>query len=300
MTGCTRNSATTARKGGFADKPIARFARALFPVFSKLAPGMASKVALRLFLSPPRFKRPGWERSFLDSAAKETLVSDGRLFRTYAWGAGPRTIVMCHSWGGRGSQLGSFIEPLTSAGFRVVAFDAPAHGDSVGHRTDMMEYSSAINVVVSHYGPVHGILGHSFGAGNSLFAWHRFRFNVGRMALIGCFSDATWVTERFGEILGIPQVILAGMRTRLEHRYDGELNWASLDIRTLAENFAGDLLFVHDRDDHEIPYFHAERLASAISRRGVSLLTTSGLGHRRIVRSQEVISRVADFFRTEV
>jgi pimeloyl-ACP methyl ester carboxylesterase len=296
MTASTQNRPAAATKGGFADKPAARFARSLFPAFSKLAPGMAAKFALRLFLSPPRPKAPKWERPFIESAAIGTLTSYERPFTTYVWGTGPRTIVMCHSWGGRGSQLGHFIGPLTGAGIRVVAFDAPDHGQSDGSRTDMMEYSSAINAVVSHFGPVHGILGHSFGAGNALFAWHRFEFDVERMALIGCFSNAMWVTERFGEILGIPRAVLVEMRAALERKYDGKLNWASLDIGKFAQRFPGDLLIVHDRDDHEIPYFHAENLVSTASRTGATLLSTSGQGHRRILRDREVIRKVTAFF----
>ena len=237
-----------------------------------------------------------WERPFAERAIMGTLAAHDKPFTTYTWGSGERTIVMCHSWGGRASQLGNFIEPMTAAGFRVVGFDAPAHGASAGKQTDMMVYSAAINAVVTHFGPVHGILGHSFGAGNSLFAWNRFGFDVPRMALIGCFSNATWVTERFGEILGISKAILANMRSALEQRYEGKLNWDSIDIGKFAHSFPGDLLMVHDRDDHEIPYFHAEKIMATAVRPGVSLMSTSGLGHRRILRDRLVIAQVTEFF----
>ena len=282
--------------GGFADKPVAKFARSLFPLFAKLTPDAAANFALKLFLSPPRVKTPGWERPFAESATIDTLLVHDKPFRTYTWGRGDRTIVMCHSWGGRSTQLGNFIEPMVAAGLQVVGFDAPAHGASAGKQTDMMEYSAAINAVVAHFGPVHGILGHSFGAGNSLFAWDRFGFNVPRMALIGCFSNATWVTDRFGEILGIPKVVLVKMRAELEQRYEGKLNWASLDIGSFAQRFPGELLMVHDRDDQEIPYFHAEKIMATAARPGVTLVSTSGQGHRRILRDRQVITRVADFF----
>lgn len=285
-------------RGGFADKPVAKFARSLFPAFARLAPNAAANLALKLFLSPPRVKTPNWERPFIENATAGELAVYDRPFKTYCWGSGERTIVMCHSWGGRASQLGHFIEPLTAAGFRVVGFDAPAHGGSTGKQTDMMEYSAAINTVVAHFGPVHGVLGHSFGAGNALLSWNRFRFDVPRMALIGCFSNATWVTERFGEILGIPKAVLVEMRATLERRYEGELNWASLDIGTFALRFPGSLLMVHDRDDSEIPYFHAEKIIETAARPGVALMSTSKQGHRRILRDQQVIARVTEFFGT--
>lgn len=296
MTERVQHASGASVRGGFADKPIAKFARLLFPAFARFTPGAVANFALKLFLSPPRIKTPSWERPFIESAVTGTLSVYDRPFRTYAWGSGERTIVMCHSWGGRASQLGNFIGPLTAAGFRVVAFDAPAHGASAGKQTDMMEYSSAVNAVVTHFGSVCGILGHSFGAGNSLFAWDRFGFDVPCMALIGCFSNATWVTDRFGEILGIPKAVLLEMRAMLEWRYEGKLNWASLDIGKFAQNFPGELLMVHDHDDLEIPYFHAEKILAMAMRPSVRLMSTRGQGHRRILRDQQVIARVVDFF----
>ena len=296
MTELVQHGAGAAARGGFADKPVAKFARSLFPLFARLAPNAAAKFALKLFLSPPRVKTPSWEKPFIAGAVTGTLSVYERTFRTYIWGTGDRTVVLCHSWGGRASQLGKFIEPLTAAGFRVIGFDAPAHGASPGNSTDMMEYSSAINAVIDHFGPVHGILGHSFGAGNSLFAWERFRFDVSRMALIGCFSNATWVTNHFGEILGIPKNVLIEMRAALERRYEGKLNWAAIDIGRFAQDYPGELLMVHDRDDHEIPYFHAEKIIESAARADVTLMSTSKQGHRRILRNQQVIDRVTEFF----
>ena len=296
MTDIVQPPSGASAPGGFANKPLAKFARSLFPLLARLTPDLAAHFALKLFLSPPRVKTPGWERSFAESATIGTLIVNGKPFRTYTWGSGDRTVVMCHSWGGRSSQLGKFIEPMNATGFRVVGFDAPAHGGSTGKQTDMMEYSAAVHAVVTHFGPVHGILGHSFGAGNSLFAWDRFGFNVPRMALIGCFSNATWVTDRFGEILGIPKAVLVKMRTELERRYEGKLNWASLDIGTFAQRFPGELLMVHDRDDQEIPYHHVEKIIATAARPDVALMSTSGQGHRRILRDRQVIARVTEFF----
>ena len=52
-------------------------------------------------------------------------------------------------------------------------------------------------------------------------------------------------------------------------------------------------LIVHDRDDHDVPYAHGEEIALAWP--GAELLTTSGLGHRAVVRDPEVIRRTLAF-----
>ena len=56
------------------------------------------------------------------------------LGRTAAGGApdraDPPAVYLVHGWGGWRWQLDAFVAPLVEAGFRVVAFDAPSHGDS--------------------------------------------------------------------------------------------------------------------------------------------------------------------------
>ena len=56
-----------------------------------------------------------------------------------SWGAGP-TVLLAHGWNSRGSHWISFIEALNAAGFRAVAVDAPAHGDSPGTQTNAFHY----------------------------------------------------------------------------------------------------------------------------------------------------------------
>jgi pimeloyl-ACP methyl ester carboxylesterase len=52
-------------------------------------------------------------------------------------------------------------------------------------------------------------------------------------------------------------------------------------------------LVVHDRDDADVPYAHGAEIASAWP--GAELLTTTGLGHRAVVRDPAVIRRTIDF-----
>src|SRR5262249_33884953 len=55
------------------------------------------------------------------------------------------------------------------------------------------------------------------------------------------------------------------------------------------------LLVVHDRDDREVAFVHAERLVAIW--RNATLHATSGLGHRRILRDDAVIAEILEFVR---
>ena len=102
--------------------------------------------------------RPGCRPRRLPEGGEPFEVESlGAAVRGHVWGAGP-VVYLVHGWGGRGSQLASFVEPLLAGGFRVVMFDAPAHGDSdpgpAGPgRTHGVEFGKALDAVFARYGP---------------------------------------------------------------------------------------------------------------------------------------------------
>jgi pimeloyl-ACP methyl ester carboxylesterase len=294
MDNIATSQASSTNTAGFADKPAMAAIRLLFPLLSAITPNLAASLSLRIFLTPQKHRIPSWEKPYLGTAVCRKIQVAGKSVATYAWGEGNKKILLCHSWGGRGTQLANFINPLVSKGYTVIAFDAPAHGQSAGKQTDMMEYSASINEVIKLMGPFHGIIGHSFGAGNTLFSKRHYGFEVKKIALIGCFAHGSWVTDRFGELLNIPPKTIARMRRILEEKYDDRLQWNQLDLVEIAKSETAPILIAHDRDDKEIPYANALKFAESCSNK-LEMISTDGLGHRRILRDPEVISRICEF-----
>ncbi|MGV9195387.1 alpha/beta hydrolase [Microbacterium sp. MC2] len=65
---------------------------------------------------------------------------------TYEWGDGDRTVVLIHGWNGRASQFATLARELVAEGYRVVAFDAPAHGASSGRHTYIHDWTARLSV----------------------------------------------------------------------------------------------------------------------------------------------------------
>ena len=57
-------------------------------------------------------------------------------------------------WGSRGARLGSFVAPLTGAGFSVLGFDAPGHGASAGRLSSLPQFIAAIREIGDRLGPL--------------------------------------------------------------------------------------------------------------------------------------------------
>jgi hypothetical protein len=85
--------------------------------------------------------------------------------------------------------------------------------------------------------------------------------------------------------------VMAAMRARSE-RWLGA-SWDDFDIPALARAQKAPLLVVHDRDDDEVPWSDGAAIAAAWP--GARLVTTEGLGHRRVLRDPRVVELAVSF-----
>ena len=201
-------------------------------------------------------------------------------------------MLLVHGWEGRGAQLGAFVDPLVAAGYRVVALDGPAHGDSTGSTTTGPEFATAIAATREAIGPLAAVVAHSFGGFTSLLAAER-GLSVERIVVIGAPSSVPEILREFQELIHLPERAVPAIIRALEQRAGAPM--VSFDISTFAERITVPVLVVHDTDDVEVPYVNGTRLSEMF---GAPLFTTSGLGHRRILFAHEVVATVVDFVET--
>lgn len=252
------------------------------------------RLALQIFLTPGRKPMGAGDAALHDSAQRELVFCRGREVVTYKWGNSSRCVLLCHAWGERGTTLGEFIPPLLAHGYTVIAFDAPAHGASPGRVSDMVEYVSTVSMLHEKYGPFDAAIGHSFGAGNMLWAHRDYGLRAKKIVLIGCFVHGIWIIEAFGDALRLPKHIVRGMRDLLEKKYPGELVWERLSVPDMMKSVFAPVLVVHDRDDRVIPFAHALQLHDS-SHGPSEVFATSGLGHKRLLRDRGVVRKVVEF-----
>jgi pimeloyl-ACP methyl ester carboxylesterase len=262
--------------------------RAGFATVSAVAPSMAAAAAERLFLTPPRRRRPRRERDAVASG-DPFVVAFGRE-RLHAWrfGEGP-AVLLVHGWGGRAGQLASFIPPLVAAGCAVVAFDAPAHGKSTGATASLPVFAEALSTVAARFG-ARAAVGHSVGAAGVGLALGQGLQLDAAVLLSPPRSPAEYFL-RFCDALGLRHEVRDAARARLERRYGVVLE--HFDLPGHVARTSTPLLVVHDRDDREVPW--SDGFAIARSRPDAALVSTEGLGHGRILRDESVAASTAAF-----
>jgi pimeloyl-ACP methyl ester carboxylesterase len=263
--------------------------RGALAALSRVAPPLATRVAMDLFSRPHRGTRPARERRWLESARRFHLEVEGLRLPAWSWGDGPM-ILLHHGWSSRGSQLGGFVGPLVDAGCSVVAYDAPAHGDAPGRRTHGIQLSRVMAAILDRLAPVEGILAHSFGCTIAALAMRR-AFAPRRAVFISPPASMLWYADLFCDALGFTPRVRDRMIRSWERRL--RIDWTMFEAERLAPGQRTSLLVIHDRDDRQAPWEHGQRFVDAWP--DARLTTTHGLGHTRILYDPAVAARAAAF-----
>lgn len=259
-------------------------------LLSLVSPELAARWVYRLWFQPLRYPEPQQEKEWRNTAQPLAVLHRGQALAVESWGAGP-TVLMVHGWNGRGAQLGAFAPALVKAGYRVVTFDTPAHGRSPGRATNMPEISEAIQEVARACGPVHAVIGHSFGVACTLLAVQQ-GLNVNRIVAISPPHNVRGLTQKFFTALDIGTPVQEIFNRKFEEKFGADL-WERFSTEVLARQLSVPGLIVHDQDDRDVPLAEGEAVAQSWP--GAQLVRTTGLGHRRILRDPEVIARVTAF-----
>jgi pimeloyl-ACP methyl ester carboxylesterase len=266
-----------------------RMVRMGLSAVSSVAPSLAAHVAARLFMTPPRHKAPPREARVAGAGTPFTISRGRAQLAARRYGEGP-VVVLVHGWGGRGSQLYPFIEPLVLAGFSVVTFDGPAHGASSGRTSSLPGFARALAAVVGAVGPVHGVVAHSMGAAATMLAVHDGA-PIPRAVFAAPPSSALDFFRRFSAAVRLPEPVAQRARAAIERQARRPL--ADLEVEALRPPAATPLVVFHDEDDREVPIACGEAVVAAWP--GAELVRTKGLGHRRILRDARVVTEAVRF-----
>lgn len=270
--------------------------RAVFRGANALSPAVAAAVAAPLFLRTRRHSVPGRERAVLEGAERHDLPTARGRAVAWVWGrpapatAPVPTVVLTHGWEGRGAQLGAFVEPLRHAGFRVVAFDAPGHGEAPGRSSSLPALGAALEAAAARWRPLAGVVAHSAGAVGATWALTR-GLAAERVVFVAPGADLMGYTAGFAALLGLG----GEARRRLARRIERRIGVAYEELEPLrrAPEMTTPLLAFSDRADREAPLETVEHLVASWP--GAELHVTEGLGHRRILWEPDVVEEAVAF-----
>lgn len=254
------------------------------------------KKAYQAFFSPSKYELKSGDEEILARGNNYRVPFEGGELTVTTWGATGPTVLLMHGWGGSRAQMTGFVDPLLFAGYRVVAYDQPAHGDSDGKTTNLLEIAPTMDLILQREGHFDAIIAHSFGTLITSYALVNRNFpSPSQLVYFGAFNELLESLPRFQVISGLPDEIIDGFRVMLYEQF-GQGVLEAIVHEKLAPQIDIPVLMFHDVADNVTPVEDSRAIARVWKR--AQYIETEGLGHRGALQSREIHEQVINFLKS--
>ena len=217
------------------------------------------------------------------------------------------TVICAHGKEGRGTNFYKFIPKLTEKGFRVLAPDFPMHGNTGGNEAGMHGFGYSLNCILNYIKEPAILLAHSLGnwaaCVNYYISDEKTRNQMKGFVGIAVSADTIDYFIKLGSSLGADDYTNNLFVEKVSERFGIDAHFLRVD--DVIKNFNFPCLIVHDEKDKELPFDGAVQVSKCIPQQFQTYKIgdkeypcfhkTTGLGHRRILRDDNVVNVVVDF-----
>ncbi len=267
---------------------IGKYIQFLFFFFPK----KAVNKAYILFCTPRKGKVLPEQEYFLEEAEDEVIQYNNHYIQTYRWGNLGETILLIHGWESNAHRWKKLITKLHKKGYNVIAFDAPAHGNSSGKILNIPLYTECLQKVIELYRPNH-LLGHSVGGITTIF--HQYSYpssEIEKLIVLAPPGELKRVMKGYQEILKLSPKFMKALDQYFKDKHG--FYFEEFSAPFFAKNLTHKGLLIHDKNDDVAP--HEESVAIGKSWNGVEFISTEDFGHSLFF--DEVDSMIIEFLDT--
>jgi pimeloyl-ACP methyl ester carboxylesterase len=231
----------------------------------------------------------------LKNAETIHLLLNNKKVSGYRWNH-PQTkkAMILHGFGSAAHKFEDYAGLLTAKGYEVLAFDAPAHGDSEGDTTNAIEYCDMIKKVTEEFGMVQNFLAHSFGGISLSLALEDIPHDENtKVVFIAPATETTSAVDGAFNMLKLKNEQVRNEFDKIVFEVSGKkTEWFSM--RRAMHNIKASILWIHDEDDDITPWADALKVKED-KHSNIKFVLTKGLGHRKIYRDNDIKNSVIDF-----
>lgn len=229
----------------------------------------------RIFCTPRGGKVKPHQEVFLNKA-KATKVNHGSLkLQTYHWKNDGPTVLLVHGWDSNSSRWQNLVELLTQKQFNIIAFDAPAQGNSEGKLLNVPLYAKCVGKMINMYKPDY-VIGHSMG-GMSIF-FNEFQnpsSSIKKIISLGAPSEMRKIIDDLQQILGLKPKLMKDVEdyfeTKFKYRFD------EFATKNFVTSIHQPCLIIHDKYDKVVPISAGIALSEQLPE--AKFIQTQGAGH---------------------
>lgn len=263
-----------------------------FKLLTVVSKKKAAEQAFELFTTPFLKSK---KKADLKNAESINFRLNKRKIIGYRWNHPQKQkALILHGFGSAAHKFEHYVAPLVKKGYEVLAFDAPAHGDSEGTTTHAVEYSEMITAVMERYGPIQSFLAHSFGGIALSLALENIPHDKNtRIVFIAPATETTSAVDAAFTMLKIKDATVRKEFEKIILKVSGkETAWFSM--RRAMHNIKAEILWIHDKEDDVTPWNDALKVKED-NHPNINFVSTKGLGHRKIYHDLNIKNKVTGF-----
>lgn len=257
------------------------------------SPEAAAAKAFKVFCTPLRQQEKKISALF-DAAEKLQVSVEDLSLRGYRWNkGGEKKILILHGMHSSARNFERYVKPLVDRGMEVMAFDAPAHGDSDGSQVTVIQYREMVAQIFSTYGPMDGFLSHSFGGLAISLSFEIIpEIAKTKLVLIAPATETVTAINHYFQFLGLNGKVREYFDNIILEKGGQPPSWYS--VNRVIPYIKAKILWFQDTMDDVTPMKDMKPIMEA-HYPNIEFVITENWGHRRIYREQSVIDRSVEF-----
>jgi hypothetical protein len=285
-------------------KLTTRYTRAQLNILSLVSLRKSAVKAFRLFITPRR-RRKGKLPPIFETGETLSFRLNGHLVRGHRWQpysdalrpsaepAAPKKVLIAHGFESASRVFGHYIAAFLKKGYEVIAFDAPGHGISGGKRLFITDYVRMLSAVEQNYGPFQSWMAHSLGGLALALSLEDMSMDRDcRLVLVAPEPGIAQAFDEWASELRLPAELLLEVEEYIKEISGHPLAWYSL--KRVIGSLGGNVLVVQDEGDAVVPLGEAKAIQQE-RHPNIRFIFTTGLGHKKVYKDQEVLDRIVDF-----
>lgn len=261
-------------------------------ILSVVFPKILVKRSIDIISNPKIRKLRSYELETINSAKKKTILFKGFDIRTYEWGNGHKKVLLIHGWEGQAGNFSDLIPKLLAKDYTVYSFDALSHGFSEKGKNSFFEFIELAALMIKTFN-ANNLVSHSFGGTAAIFAlYDNPEIVIERYALLTVPDKFMQRIETVSKQIGLNNNVKERLIAELEKNLPWPVHSANVSNKVKNINVKKALI-VHDKDDKVLPISHAKNVCR--NWKECDFEEVKGTGHFRILRTNNVLEKVADF-----
>jgi pimeloyl-ACP methyl ester carboxylesterase len=278
---------------GLPKRLVLKYVRAKFKLLASISKRKAAKKAFELFCTPQLRTKKELPPVFKKSEKIE-FPFRGNMIRGYRWNSSSdKKALILHGFESSVVNFDKYISGLIQKGYEVLAFDAPAHGQSTGKTINAVVYKDLVLHIWNQYGPIDAFVTHSFGGLALCLALEEIPHSSStKIVLIAPAAETTTAIDNFFKLLQLDSGTRKEFNAIINEQGGEPPEWFS--VSRVAPKLKGQVLFLQDKDDYMTPLSDVKPIMDK-SYPNFQFVISEGLGHRRIYRDEQSLNKVMEF-----